>query len=86
MLTGMMTKHYPPEGFNERLRQALFDKGLTVTQVARQTSMSRSQIYGYFYYGNQPNVGAFASLCRILGVSADYLLFGKSDKDEQKQH
>ena len=70
-------KHYPPEGFTERLYRSFLKSGLEITQVSNMTGLARSSVYSYILDGVSPNVSALAKLCKVLGVSADYLLFGK---------
>lgn len=70
-------KHYPPEGFTERLYDTVLKSGLEITEISRKTGISRSSVYAYVINGYAPNITALAKLCKVLGVSADYLLFGK---------
>lgn len=73
----MMTYHYPPEGYAERLADAVLQSGKTITELANEAEISRSGMYGYIYNGNCPNITTFARICKSLNVSADWLLFGK---------
>lgn len=71
------SKHYPPEGFSERLRELWLTSGLTQEQVAQQIGYERKSVCAWIYGDYTPNVTALAGLCLIFSVSADYLLFGK---------
>lgn len=73
----MTVKHYQAEDFSSRLHDAYIKSGLEVTEISNRTKIARSSVYGYMYYGTTPNITALAKLCTVLGVSADYLLFGK---------
>ena len=71
------TKHYPPEGFTERLRDLWIMSGLTQGQIAQRIGYERKVVHAWIYGDHTPNVTALAKICYIFGVSADYLLFGK---------
>ncbi len=66
------------EVFSERLAQAVFDSGLSNTEISRRIGRERKSIYGYMRGDVQPDAYVLAKLCVILNVSADYLLFGKA--------
>lgn len=76
------TKHYQPEGFRERLRDLWLESGLTQAEVARQIGWERKSVNGWIYGDHVPDILAFARLCELFHVSADYLLFGKEKKHE----
>lgn len=73
----MTVKHIQPEEFSKRLYDTYIKSGLEVSAIAKRTGLSRSSVYGYMYYGITPHINALAKLCKVLNVSADYLLFGK---------
>lgn len=64
-------------GFSDRLARAIYDSGLTCTEIANRVGCERKSIYAYRDNESNPDVFTVASLCCVLGVSADYLLFGK---------
>lgn len=68
---------YPPTGFSERLYDTWLKSGLEITELSRKSGVSRTSVYCYIYNGIAPNISALAKLCKVLNVSADYLLFGK---------
>ena len=70
-------KHYPPEGFTERLYESVIKSGLEITKISRTTGIPRTSLYAYVFDGVVPNITVLAKMCKLLGVSADYLLFGK---------
>lgn len=74
-------KHYPPEGFVERLRDLWLMSGLTQVQIAQRIGYDRKIVHAWMYGDYTPSVTALAGLCRIFGVSADYLLFGKEKEN-----
>lgn len=69
-------KHYPPQGFTERLYGTWLKSGIEITELSRRSGVSRTSLYAYLYEGYSPNATSLASLCKVLKVSADYLLFG----------
>lgn len=72
-----MRQHYPPEGFTERLNEAINKSGLSMTVIKERLQISWSCLYSYIHGYTTPSVKTLASLCRLLHVSADWLLFGK---------
>lgn len=75
------SRHYPPEGFSKRLRELWLTSGLTQVQIAQQIGYERKMVHAWIYGDYAPNITALAGLCRIFGVSADYLLFGKDGEN-----
>lgn len=57
-------------GYEDRIREAIFQSGMNITEVSRQMGIKRQN----FYYGHQMNIGNLAKFCAITGVSADYIL------------
>lgn len=76
-------KRYQPEGFSGRLRELWLASGLTQLQIAERIGWDRKSVIGWIYGERIPDVLAFARLCRLFNVSADYLLFGK-EKDREE--
>lgn len=70
-------KHYPPEGFTKRLRDLWIESGLSQKKVAEMIGYERKTIHAWINGDSMPNIIAFARLCYVFGVTADYLLFGK---------
>lgn len=73
-----MKQNYPPEGFYKRLREAIANSGLKMSEIRRKVNISDSCLYSYVNGVTLPSVTTLANLCRVLNVSADYLLFGRS--------
>lgn len=74
---GSMNKKYmPPKGFQERLYRSFIESGVKLTDLSRDTGISRSSIYCYFYNGATPNTVTLARIARSLNVSLDWLVFG----------
>ena len=62
----------------ERLSQEIKNSGLSNTEIAKQLGVSQSIISKYRNMQKRPTLDTFAKLCKILDVSADYIL-GLSD-------
>lgn len=70
-------KKRPPNGFGERLREAVYKSGLNFNQIEIRYNINHSNLYSYMCEDMAPTVATLATLCEALHVSADYLLFGK---------
>lgn len=70
-------KKRPPEGFGERLREAVYKSGLSPTFIETHYGINHSNLSAYMAENMAPTVANLATLCQVLHVSADYLLFGK---------
>lgn len=72
-----MKKHYNQTiGFADRLNQAMYDRDVNATQLAKLVGMERKTVYSWQWGDSMPNSLILARICKVLGVSADYLLFG----------
>lgn len=60
--------------FSMRLKQLRIDKRLTQAQVAKRVGVTRSMISSYETDIRYPSNDILKSLCRLFGVSSDYLL------------
>lgn len=72
----MAHKRRPPEGFGERLRDAWYKSGYSLTELENKTGINHGSISRYMSEEMAPTVITLAILCKTLRVSADYLLFG----------
>lgn len=70
-------KRRPLEGFGERLREAIYGSGYSTNQLEKLCNVNHSNISRYMTEDMAPSAWTLASLCKVLKVSADYLLFGK---------
>ena len=62
------------QGLSARLRSARTSAKLTQKDMAQKLSITRSA-YTYYEMGHtQPDLDCLVKICRVLGVSADYLL------------
>ena len=60
--------------FVERLRQAMFLKGVNQAELARRTGFSDGKISSYYNGKYRPNANGLMTIARALGVSSDYLV------------
>ena len=66
--------------FGLRLDDAIYSRGRQKKEVAQKCGFDRKLLSNY----NNLSVGYLILLCKELNVSADYLLFGKDLKAEEK--
>ena len=64
----------PVMGFSMRLDQAICDSHKSLTQIKRETGLSRSCVWGYLQETKNPSVLSLIKLSRCLRVSTDWLL------------
>ena len=70
----MKTQRYSPIIFQERLREEIKKSGLTGKEIALAAGIDRKCITAYKYGDYIPNIVVFMKICKILNVSADYML------------
>ena len=64
-----------------RLKCAIVDSGLNNSEIARRVGVSRTMIQSYWSNQGIPNLHTFRNLCKVLNVNADWLLFGRGQKN-----
>ncbi len=74
-----MKKTKSPEGFTDRLLLAIGKKDIYITELARLIGMHRSTIYSWMTGVSSPDAASLAAICRVLDVSADWLIFGENN-------
>ena len=72
-----MRDNYSPEGLTERLNKLCNESELTQNQIADQIGVKRLALHRWREGARTPSALMVARLCKLFGVSADYLLFGK---------
>lgn len=73
----MRRRKYPPAGYTERLNEVMMQQDLTQSELARRLGVAHSSVNAWTLGDTVTDVTTFAKLTKILGVSADYLLFGR---------
>ena len=74
----MAKKHYNQTvGFADRLNKAISDIGMSQKQLAEKIGMERKAVSMWANGYSMPNSLILARICKVLNVSADYLLFGE---------
>lgn len=68
-----MPSHLWINGLWERINDEIYRQNKTKKDVAERCGFERRALCGY----NNLSLPILAKLCKELGVSADYLLFGK---------
>lgn len=57
-----------------RLREEIRNSGLTTVEIAKAIGVSPEMVTQYCTTKKLPKLDTFAELCKVLNVSADYLL------------
>ncbi len=60
--------------FKQRLKDEIKNSGMNTVQIAKLVGVSPEMITQYYTTKKLPRLDTFEALCRVLGVSADYLL------------
>lgn len=60
--------------FNDRLREQRLEKNLTQKEVAALLGVSTTCYSGYEQGYREPDFKTLIKICKVLNVSADYLL------------
>ena len=58
----------------QRLKEEIFNSGLTKSEIAYRVGVSPEMITQYMTTKKLPRLDTFARLCKALDVSADYIL------------
>ena len=58
----------------QRLKEEIFNSGLTKSEIAHRVGVSPEMITQYMTTKKLPRLDTFARLCKALDVSADYIL------------
>lgn len=69
----MKNNHYVPV-IGARLNEAIAKRDTTITDVAKGTGISRSNIYSYAFYGVMPSAYQIIKICSFLNITSDWLL------------
>lgn len=63
-----------PDGFGDRLREAIDRAGLNQRTLAHKLRLSEAAISKWVNHSNEPDLSTLGRLASILGVSLDWLL------------
>lgn len=78
----MAKKHYNQTiGFADRLSSSMMHKHINNTQLAEMIGMERKSVSLWVNGYSMPNSLILAKMCKVLDISADYLLFGEKEKN-----
>lgn len=67
--------------FGERLNRLLYEQKLSQVELDRRTGIGRANISRYVCNKQMPTVDSLISICKTLGVSADWLLGLRKERD-----
>ena len=62
------------QSFSNRLKQTIYDKGMTQRELATATGISEVSISRYINAERLPKITEFKKIAVTLGVTTDYLL------------
>lgn len=68
----------------QKLRELLDEKNLSVTALARESGVPKTNIQGWLD-GASPNISQLDEVARYLGVSIEYLAFGRDESDKWEE-
>ena len=60
--------------FKDRLNEALKENNISQNALAQKISMSQGVVNNYCTGKREPSLDVLVSICKVLNVSADYLL------------
>lgn len=60
---------------SEIVAEAMYAKGWSLTEMERNTGVSRSAIYKFVYEGTDISSSRLAKICRALGLSMDEVMY-----------
>lgn len=70
-------------GFSERLEDALTDKNVSRSELARKINVRPASVNNYIDGTTTPNATNLAKICKVLNVSSDWLLGLTNNKKER---
>lgn len=76
----MKVKYKVVEGFRDRLEEAIFSSGKSLTEICREAGISRTNLWSYRFDGIMPQTMTLLRLAIVLNVSTDWLLGLKGEK------
>lgn len=67
------------EGFGERLKMAIKDSNFSQKALSEKLRIDEDTIGNYIKEKSFPKLNCFSEICKLLKVSADWLLYGVSN-------
>lgn len=62
------------------LRRLLNERGLSISELARRTNVPKTNLNSWLQ-GSSPNVVQLDKVARFFGVSIEYLVFGRKERE-----
>ncbi len=69
------------ELFSQRLKSLRIENGYTQREISKRLNVAQVSYLRWEQGRTEPNIGNICELCRIYGVSADYLLGNVDETD-----
>ncbi len=73
----MRRKNYSPIGFAERLQESIYQNNYNQTTLANAIGADRKTVMSWCNERTSPDALMLARVSSVLGVSVDWLLFGR---------
>lgn len=67
--------------FGERLNMVLYEQELSQADLDKRTGIGRANISRYVCNKQMPTVDSLIAICKTLGVSADWLLGLRKERE-----
>lgn len=80
----MESKNFTAAVFCSRLKSARIKAKLSQTELADRVGRPQTRISSYETGRTMPDAQTLADICRVIGVSADWLLFGTEAEEKQE--
>lgn len=81
----MIDPENPVIDLSARLRELMDKSRLTVADMAEKAGVSKSAMEKYLAGPSSPRCTAIAAICREFAVSADWLIFGETEPDLNRE-
>ena len=67
--------------FGERLNMVMYEQKITQAELDKRTGIGRANISRYVCNKQMPTVDSLIAICKTLGVSADWLLGLRKERE-----
>lgn len=59
-----------------RLQKVRYERNYTAEYIAKKAGISANVVYYYENYGGVPSSEYLGKICKVLGISTDYAIYG----------
>jgi transcriptional regulator with XRE-family HTH domain len=68
------------ESIGNRIRSVRGEKEMTASQLARSVGVTPTAVWNWEENGRRPHQATLSSVARVLGVTIEFLLYGKAEE------